>query len=159
MFNIGAEELLLIVVVAILVIGPKDMPLALRTAGKWIGKVRRVSGHFRSGIDSMIREAEMEEMEAKWKAQNEAIMKEHPDAAAETRKTAGPVSGPTNLLPDETAQDDGDADEGAQMQPLAADPDQAAAAARERARPKAPPEDNATPLPPSQTASGKEGEG
>ena len=63
MFDIGASELLLTVIVAIVVIGPKDLPLALRTAGKWIGKVRRVSGHFRSGIENMIREAEMEEME------------------------------------------------------------------------------------------------
>ncbi|WJY19108.1 Sec-independent protein translocase protein TatB [Alteriqipengyuania flavescens] len=139
MFNIGAEELLLIVVVAILVIGPKDMPLALRTAGRWIGKIRRVSGHFRAGLDSMIREAEMEEMEKKWKAQNEAIMKAHPGAAADVRKTAGE---PTNLLPDENG-------EGPQMQPLAANPDperdQAADAARERARPKPPSADEAAP--------------
>ena len=74
MFDIGAFELLVIVVVAVLVIGPKDMPLALRTAGRWIGKVRRVSAHFRSGVDTMIREAELEDMEKKWQAQNEAIM-------------------------------------------------------------------------------------
>lgn len=75
MFDIGASELLLIVIVAIVVIGPKDMPLALRTAGRWMGKIRRVSGHFRSGIETMIREAELEEMEKKWREQNEAIMK------------------------------------------------------------------------------------
>ncbi|MEP5937147.1 MAG: Sec-independent protein translocase protein TatB [Erythrobacter sp.] len=74
MFDLGAAELLVIVVVAIIVIGPKDMPLALRTAGKWIGKVRKVSSHFRSGLDTMVREAELEEMEEKWKTQNEAIM-------------------------------------------------------------------------------------
>jgi sec-independent protein translocase protein TatB len=83
MFDIGATELLLIVIVAVVVIGPKDLPLALRTAGRWIGKVRRVSAHFRSGIDAMIREAELEDMEKKWKAQNEAIMREHPDAPGE----------------------------------------------------------------------------
>lgn len=74
MFDIGAAELLVIVVVAIIVIGPKDMPRAMRTAGSWIGKLRKVSAHFRSGIDTMIREAELEEMEAKWKARNEEIM-------------------------------------------------------------------------------------
>jgi sec-independent protein translocase protein TatB len=78
MFDIGPTELLLIVIVAVLVIGPKDLPLALRTAGKWIGKVRKVSGHFRAGLDAMIREAEMEEMEKKWREQNEKIMREHP---------------------------------------------------------------------------------
>ena len=74
MFDIGGSELLLIVIVAIVVIGPKDLPMALRTAGRWIAKVRRVSGHFRSGIETMIREAELEEMEKKWREQNEAIM-------------------------------------------------------------------------------------
>ena len=78
MFDVGAFELLVIVIVAVVVIGPKDMPLALRTAGRWIGKIRRVSAHFRSGIDAMIREAEMEEMEKKWKEQNARIMAEHP---------------------------------------------------------------------------------
>ena len=78
MFDLGAFELLLIVIVAVIVIGPKDLPLAMRTAGRWAGKVRRVSSQFRSGVDTMIREAEMEEMEKTWKDRNAAIMKEHP---------------------------------------------------------------------------------
>jgi sec-independent protein translocase protein TatB len=78
MFGIDAPELLVIVIVAVLVIGPKDLPLALRTAGRWIGKMRRVSAHFRTGLDTMIREAEMAEMEKKWKEQNEAIMQATP---------------------------------------------------------------------------------
>ena len=76
MFDIGASELLLTVIVAIVVIGPKDLPLALRTAGRWIGKVRRVSGHFRTGVETMIREAELEEMEQKWREQNAKIIAE-----------------------------------------------------------------------------------
>ncbi len=79
MFDIGPTELLLIVVVAIIVIGPKDLPLALRTAGRWIGRLRKVSGQFRAGFDAMVREAEMQELEEKWKAQNEKIMREHPE--------------------------------------------------------------------------------
>ena len=88
MFDVGASELLLIVIVAIVVIGPKDLPLALRTAGRWIGKIRRVSGHFRSGIETMIREAEMEEMERKWREQNAAIMKAHPEGPADPAQPA-----------------------------------------------------------------------
>lgn len=90
MFDIGASELLVLVIVAIVVIGPKDLPLALRTAGRWVAKMRRVSNHFRSGIETMIREAEMEEMERKWKEQNERIMKETAaqDAAAGEGQTA-----------------------------------------------------------------------
>ena len=78
MFDIGASELLLTAIVAIVVIGPKDLPLALRTAGKWIGKIRRVSNHFRTGVETMIREAELEEMEQKWREQNAKIMAETP---------------------------------------------------------------------------------
>ena len=86
MFDIGFQELLVIVIVAVLVIGPKDMPMAMRTAGRWIGKVRKVSSHFRTGIDAMVREAELEDMEKKWKAQNEEIMRR---SAAATEANAG----------------------------------------------------------------------
>ncbi|MGB3738127.1 MAG: Sec-independent protein translocase protein TatB [Pontixanthobacter sp.] len=74
MFDIGAIELLVVAVVAIIVIGPKDMPQAMRIAGRWVGKVRRVSAQFRSGFDAMVREAEMEDMEKTWKEQNARIM-------------------------------------------------------------------------------------
>ncbi|MFM5893173.1 MAG: Sec-independent protein translocase protein TatB [Novosphingobium sp.] len=82
MFDIGWDEMLFTAAIAIIVIGPKDLPRALRTAGQWMGKVRRVSGHFRSGIETMIREAEMEDMEKQWREQNEAIMAAHPPAEA-----------------------------------------------------------------------------
>lgn len=94
MFDIGASEFLLIVIVAVVAIGPKDLPRALRTAGQWIGKIRRVSGHFRSGIETMIREAELEDMEKKWREQNAAIMAAHPPAGAEAEAAlAGPDPG------------------------------------------------------------------
>lgn len=89
MFDIGAAELLVIAIVAILVIGPKDMPLALRTAGRWIGQVRRVSSHFRAGIDAMVREAEIEDMEKKWKERNAQIMRDHPASDPVSDELAG----------------------------------------------------------------------
>jgi len=98
MFDIGAAELLVIIIVAVVVIGPKDLPLAMRVAGRWIGKMRRVSAHFRTGIDTMVREAELEDMEKKWKAQNEEIMRR---SAALTEAEAGaPVmTGPPPVEP------------------------------------------------------------
>lgn len=81
MFDIGWDEMLLTAIVAIVVIGPKDLPRALRTAGQWIGKVRRVSGHFRTGIETMIREAELADMEKEWREKNAAIMAENPDVS------------------------------------------------------------------------------
>lgn len=84
MFDIGWDEMLLTVIIAIIVIGPKELPRALRTAGRWIAKVRRVSGHFRTGIETMIREAELEDMEKQWREQNARIMAQHPPGSAET---------------------------------------------------------------------------
>ena len=78
MFDIASSELLLVVLVALLVIGPKDLPKALRVVGKWVGKARGVAAHFRSGFDEMVRQSEIEELEKKWKAENERIMREHP---------------------------------------------------------------------------------
>lgn len=101
MFGIAPDEMLLVVIVAIIVIGPKDLPLALRTAGRWIGKIRRVSGHFRAGIETMIREAEMEEMERKWKEQNAAIMAAHPTpdpAAGQSAEAATDQNDPPPLM-------------------------------------------------------------
>ncbi len=97
MFDIGAPEILLIIVVAIVVIGPKDMPAALRAAGRWIGKMRRMSAHFRTGLDTMIREAEMEEMEKKWKAQNEKIMRQHPNGGPAEMEQTGAYPPPRKL--------------------------------------------------------------
>ena len=94
MFGIAPDEMLLVVIVAIIVIGPKDLPLALRTAGRWIGKVRRISGHFRAGVETMIREAELAEREQKWREQNAAIMAKHPPASAE-EALVGPDPGTT----------------------------------------------------------------
>jgi len=78
MFDVAPTELLLVAIVALVVIGPKDLPKAMRVVGHWVGRARGVARQFRSGFDAMVREAELEEMEKKWKAENERIMREHP---------------------------------------------------------------------------------
>lgn len=78
MFDIAPTELLLVAVVALVVIGPKDLPRAMRVVGQWVARARGVARHFRSGFDEMVRQAELEEMEKKWAAENERIMREHP---------------------------------------------------------------------------------
>lgn len=78
MFDVASSEVIILGVVALLVIPPKDLPKAMRSAGYWIGRVRGVATQFRSGFDSMLREAELHEMEKKWAAENERIMREHP---------------------------------------------------------------------------------
>lgn len=78
MFDVAPMEFLLVAVIALLVIGPKELPRMMRTLGQWVGRARGVARHFRSGLDAMIREAELEEMEKKWRAENEAIMRDYP---------------------------------------------------------------------------------
>jgi len=81
MFDIAPTELLIVALVALVVIGPKDLPKVMRTVGQWVGRARGMARHFRSGIDTMIRESELEEMEKQWKAENERIMREIPATA------------------------------------------------------------------------------
>lgn len=77
-FDIAPTELLVLGAVALVVIPPKDLPKAMRLAGQWIGRARGMARQFRSGFDDMIRESEFAEMEQKWKAENERIMREFP---------------------------------------------------------------------------------
>jgi sec-independent protein translocase protein TatB len=84
MFGIDSGELLVIAVVALVVIGPKDLPRVMRVIGQWVGQARGMARHFRSGIDTMIRESELADLEKKWQADNERIMKQHPLAAPDT---------------------------------------------------------------------------
>ena len=80
MFGIDSSEFLLIIVAAVLFIPPKDLPRVMRTVGHWVGRARGMARHFRSGIDTMMREAELEEMEKKWREENERILRDHPFA-------------------------------------------------------------------------------
>jgi sec-independent protein translocase protein TatB len=94
MFGINYSELLVIAAVALVVIGPKDLPRVMRQVGRWVGKAQGMARHFRTGIDTMIREAELEEMEKKWREENERIMREHPllGAGAEMLPLTGPAA-------------------------------------------------------------------
>lgn len=91
MFGIDSSELALIALVALLVIGPKDLPRAMRWLGQWVGKGRAMSRHLRTGFDAMMREAELEEMQKIWAAQNEAIMKATQLPADALPDLAGPT--------------------------------------------------------------------
>ena len=62
MFDIAWSELGVIAVVALVVIGPKDLPKVLRTVGQWTSKARAMAREFQSGIDDMVRESELDEL-------------------------------------------------------------------------------------------------
>lgn len=58
----GFFELMLIAVVALIVVGPKDLPKLMRSAGRMVAKAREMAGEFAAAFDQMAREAEMEEL-------------------------------------------------------------------------------------------------
>jgi sec-independent protein translocase protein TatB len=62
MFDIGWGELLLIGVVALIVIGPKELPGTLRTLGQWMGKLRRMASEFQGQFQEAMREAELADL-------------------------------------------------------------------------------------------------
>lgn len=78
MFGVDTTEFIIVAIAALIFIGPKDLPAAMRALGRWVGKVRGMARHFHTGVEAMIREAELEEMEKKWREENERIMREHP---------------------------------------------------------------------------------
>ena len=78
MFGFDSAEIAIIAVLALVFIGPKELPRVMRTVGYWVGRVRGMARHFTAGIEDMMRQAELEEMEKKWREENERIMQLHP---------------------------------------------------------------------------------
>jgi sec-independent protein translocase protein TatB len=62
MFDFSWSEILLIGVVALVVIGPKDLPRVLRTVGQWVSRARGVAREFQFHLDQMIRDSELDEV-------------------------------------------------------------------------------------------------
>ena len=95
MFDIGWSELLVIAVVALIAIGPKELPGVLRSVGYWMGKVRRMAAEFQGQFQEAMREAEM------------ADLKKHADdlnAAAKSLTKFDPVSYLDNEIKSATAE-------------------------------------------------------
>ncbi len=62
MFDIAWTEMLVLLVVAIVVIGPKDLPKVMRTLGGWMRKARGLANEFRFSMDELSREADLDEI-------------------------------------------------------------------------------------------------
>jgi len=78
MFGVDSIELIIVAIAALLFIGPKELPATMRAVGRWVGKIRGMARHFTAGIDAVMREAELEEMDRKWREENERIMRDYP---------------------------------------------------------------------------------
>jgi sec-independent protein translocase protein TatB len=62
MFGIDSPELLVIAIVALVVIGPKELPNMLRSWGKWMAQARGMAAEFRGHVDEMVRQSELDEV-------------------------------------------------------------------------------------------------
>src|ERR1700756_1758247 len=72
MFDIGWSEFVLIAVVALIAIGPKELPGVLRTVGQWMGKARKMAAEFQSQFQEALREAEMADLKKSFDEVREA---------------------------------------------------------------------------------------
>jgi len=72
MFDINSGELIVIGVVALIAIGPKELPGVLRMVGQWVGKARRMAGEFQSQFNEALREAEMADLKKSFDEVSEA---------------------------------------------------------------------------------------
>ncbi|HEY8947335.1 MAG TPA: Sec-independent protein translocase protein TatB [Rhizomicrobium sp.] len=62
MFDLSWSHILIFLVVALVVVGPKDMPRLLRMVGQWVGKARGMANEFRKSFDEMARQSELDEL-------------------------------------------------------------------------------------------------
>jgi sec-independent protein translocase protein TatB len=101
LFDIAWPELLLIGVIALVVIGPKDLPRALRVAGYWLRKARTLSREFQGSVEQMIRDAELDEMRQSLKKATEFdIEKEFTKTIDPDGKLAASIRPPDLDVPD-----------------------------------------------------------
>lgn len=118
MFDIGWFELFFVIVVAVIVVGPKDLPKMMRTIGRWTGRARAMADQFRRSFEDMARQSELEEMRTEMmRVQDEtslaAIKREtdemlgdlpsNPLSASPTKPAAARDNTPTPSIGDDTA--------------------------------------------------------
>jgi sec-independent protein translocase protein TatB len=62
MFDLSWAHILILLVVALVVVGPKDLPRLMHMIGRWLGKARAMANEFRKSFDEMARQAELDEL-------------------------------------------------------------------------------------------------
>ena len=103
MFGVDSSELIVVAVLALLFIGPKELPRTMMTVGRWVGQIRGYARHFTAGVENVIREAELEEMDRKWREENERILAVHPADGDYSEPVPSGVEGPVmTALPNPT---------------------------------------------------------
>ncbi|MDO8421094.1 MAG: Sec-independent protein translocase protein TatB [Parvibaculum sp.] len=122
MFDLGWSELLLVAVLAIVFIGPKDLPRVMRTLGQYVGKMKSMAREFQNSFEDLARESELEELRKQVADLHSATMKPLTEPMTEMKraldnvgtegrgKAAEDEADPTPALP--TAEPDAKKDTG-----------------------------------------------
>lgn len=97
MFDIGWSEMGVIALVTLVVMGPKELPNALRTFAYWMKKVRGMAREFQSGVDQIIREAELDEAKKKLQAASTNLNREIEKAIDPERQLDKALAIPTEV--------------------------------------------------------------
>jgi sec-independent protein translocase protein TatB len=113
MFDLGWGKIIIIAVIALVVIGPKELPAVLRTVGQWMGKVRRMAAEFQGQFQEAMREAEMADLKKSIDAITDAtrgigdplstVTKNIESAFADNPATTTPVDPSASATPSESA--------------------------------------------------------
>jgi sec-independent protein translocase protein TatB len=115
MFDITSSKLLILAIVALIVVGPKDLPILLRTVGKYLGIIRRHANEFRAQLDEALREAELDELKKEFESvgnQMKSTMEEGARAIESEAETARlGINSALNEAPTTTANGSGEAEE------------------------------------------------
>jgi sec-independent protein translocase protein TatB len=157
-FDVGWGELVLIGVVALIVIGPKELPAVLRTFGQYMTKIRRMAAEFQSQFQEAMREAEMAELKQHFDAMQDAAKdirnfdpaatvrneiegaaaEKPPEAAQPASAAAAPATEASGVAAPATEPVPSESPAPAEPAPAAAEPSQPAPAAAEPAAAPAP---------------------
>ena len=119
MIDLSWSHILIVVIVALVVIGPKDLPRFMHMAGRWMGKARAMADQFRKSFDEMSRQAELDELRAELNAmRGERPLADTEQALHQPILPPDMVSGPVGELPAPPVDVPGPLADGAHIPPL-----------------------------------------
>jgi sec-independent protein translocase protein TatB len=88
--EVGGLEYIIIAAVALIVVGPKDLPVMLRKLGQWVGRLRAMAAEFRASFDDMARQSELDELQ---RDRRQPQNLRHPVPSAPRGRRANPGAG------------------------------------------------------------------
>ena len=127
MFDLGWGKIIIVAVIALIVIGPKELPAVLRTVGQWMGKVRRMASEFQSQFQEAMREAEMADLKKQVEEMSSAAVRKFEEPIESARKDVEdamadkPAANPSPTEPDAAPTQSGP-DSAASITPRPTDP-------------------------------------